>query len=77
VFGQGLHDYQPQIAALATALHLPYDQTDQDWGIQHADAARLDEFVQFAQRNFGTAWPADWPIVARLRDWDVPILFAS
>lgn len=49
-------DYQAQIIELANGLGLPYDRSMQDWGIESADAERLEEFVEFAQREFSAAW---------------------
>jgi hypothetical protein len=41
---------------LASALGLPYNPSDQDWGIQNSDATRLDEFVEFARLELSAGW---------------------
>jgi hypothetical protein len=48
--------YQAQIIELAAALRLPHDHGMQDWGIESANAERLEEFVEFAQREFHAGW---------------------
>jgi hypothetical protein len=48
--------YAEQVTELAAALRLSYDPSDQDWGIEHSDAGRLEEFVEFARNEFSVGW---------------------
>jgi hypothetical protein len=43
------HDAVDAMRAVAAELGLPFEPSDQDWGIVNSDARRLEEFIQFFQ----------------------------
>ena len=45
-----------QLDMLAGALRLPVHGMEQDWGIEHADPERVDEFIAFFEEHWSAGW---------------------
>jgi len=49
-------DFQGQIRSIAAALGLPYSPDMQDWGIAQNDPNRMNEFIEFFEREDSPGW---------------------